>query len=180
MDDISRMSLGSWMSFVGLDVRKAPGRFAHFVWLCEFPFRVCGSSSKFSYLCKLPPSCELGKCCWLIIEGWRVGAHTHSWAPQVHPFQASFFVLFVFYLLGIWVGFRVLSSCFDFSHFLGSIVDTKGGGDINKRCLYEQYQLRLDVLSSSEVVGHNLGLQCLCSHLPMPNLVCNLLDLVSV
>ena len=46
-------------------------------------------------------------------------------------------------------------------YFLGTIVDAKEGGDINMRHLYEQHQLQLKLLDSSEVGGHKPSLQCL-------------------
>ena len=94
------------------------------------------------------------------------------------------FLLWDFCSLGICVRFRVLNSCCDFSCFWGRIVDVEGGGDVNKRCLYERYKPWLEVFSSSEVASHKPSLQCLwswnCSHLLMPTLVHNLLDLASV
>ena len=81
-----------------------------------------------------------------------------SYAPQVHPFQTSSFLLVVSCSLGIWIGFRVLKFLLMFNYF-GSIGGTEGGGNANKRCLYEQYQLQLEALNSSEVVSHKLGLQ---------------------
>jgi hypothetical protein len=60
----------------------------------------------------------------------------------------------------------------------------KGGGNVNKRRPCEQYQLRLEVLNSSEVVGHKQGLECLWrwnySHLQMPMLVHDILDPTSL
>ena len=40
-------------------------------------------------------------------------------------------------------------------------MNAKEGGNVNKRCSYEQYQLQIEVLNSIEVVGHKQGLQCL-------------------
>ena len=65
----------------------------------------------------------------------------HSCAPQVRPFQASSLLLSIFFSLNIWVGFRVANSCCDFSLFGGSIFDAEGGGNVNVRCSYEQYQM---------------------------------------
>jgi hypothetical protein len=56
MDEHHWMTSHGYLLAVGCDLLagKAPDEFAHSVWLCEFPFRVCKSSLKFSYLCKLP------------------------------------------------------------------------------------------------------------------------------
>ena len=57
----------------------------------------------------------------------------HSCAPEI----CFIFPTFGLCSLGIWVGFRVLNSCGDFSYCFGSIVNAKEGGDISKRHLYE-------------------------------------------
>ena len=72
----------------------------------------------------------------------------------MHPSQTLNFINLVFCTLDRWVGFRVLTSCCDFSHFLGSIVDVKEGVTL-VGCVH--------VLGSSEVVSHKPSLQCLCS-----------------
>lgn len=151
-------------------------------WLSGFPFRACGSSLKFSCMCKLSPSCKFGACWWLMVDCWSLNSRrTHIIAllrcahPKLH--------LLVFCWFGIWIAFRVLSSCCAFPHSLGAL-STHDIADISKRRLYEQYQLQFEVLDSIEVVGHKICLQCLwcwnCSNLLMPMLVHNLLDLASV
>ena len=55
---------------------------------------------------------------------------------------------FEFCFIGIRVGFTVCVLVVVSHLFFGSIVDAKGGGDINMRLLCERYQLRLKVLSS--------------------------------
>ena len=118
------------------------------------------------------------------VDGWllKVGqlAHMHRCTPQVRPSQDSSFLLSVFCSLDIWVGFWifVVIHCF---LFLGELSTQRRGADVNRRCLYERYQLWLEVLESNEVASHIPCLQCLwswnCIHLLVPMLGHNLLIL---
>lgn len=97
------------------------------------------------------------------VDGWLLKvvlqAHTHSCATQVRPYQTSTFLISIFCSFGRWVGFEVLISCCDFSHFWGSIMDAKERSAVSRRRSCE----RLEVLGSSEVVGRKPSLQLLLS-----------------
>jgi hypothetical protein len=49
-----------------------------------------------------------------------------------------------------------------FKYILGALSTQRmgGGDDINMKHTYERYELQFEVLGSSEVIGHKLGLQC--------------------
>ena len=51
----------------------------------------------------------------------------HSCAPQVCSSQTPFVLFSIFCLLGIWVGFRVLNYCCDFSQFLEALTMQRRG-----------------------------------------------------
>ena len=59
--------------------------------------------------------------------------HTHSLHSSGVSIPSYTFPNFSVMALGRWVGFEVLISCCDFSHFLGSVVHAKEGGDFSRR-----------------------------------------------
>lgn len=87
----------------------------------------------------------------------------HNCALHVRPYQALSFQLSDYCLFGIQIGFRNFKFGCDFSPFFGSIVDSKEVVYVNMRFSYEQYQLWLEVLNPSKVIGYNLCLQYLWS-----------------
>ena len=71
-----------------------------------------------------------------------------------HANLRIYFLLLVSFSLDRWAWFIVLNYCCDFAHFCGIIIDVEEGSTINRRHSLEQYQLQLEVLNSSEFVGH--------------------------
>ena len=132
-------------------------------------FHVCANSHHLANLALMVD-------CWrLDSKDTRIIALLRCAHPKLH--------LLVFCLLGTWIAFRVLIIVV-FSHIFWGALSTHDRANTSRGRLYEQYQLWLEVVGSSEVVGHKPCLQCFwrwnCSNLLILMLVHNLLDLASV
>lgn len=157
---------------------RAYDGFAYPIWLCKFLVKICGSSLKFLCLCKLPSSCKLWQ--MLMVDYWRFDNRRICIVFILKCAHPKLHLPYFFFLT--WYMGRIFNSC-DFSHFLVHY-QRKGVASVNLRHSYKWYKLQFKELACSEVVGHKPCSQCLwsrtCSHLLIPMLVHNSLDLVIV